>query len=294
MERSNERIPASTWPVGLWEGVASYLTPGADDTTVRWAHHTTGEGSELAFTYVHRGLLDGTVAFPHSTAWVRSVADAGEPFVFGFDPADLPPTCGARLDPGRGRLDHGSPDPSRARPGGGPCLLPDRSRAPLSPAPSVCAPNCAAGSDRRHQGMGGGAPFGHHREACPSTTSARPSTASTTRSSRSSPSVRSRSGAAAGFKADDAAVRAPDRRAALLARVRERATAEGADPDVVAATYHRHGRCLHRPGARESTGRAGTRPRPRSPAGTTVRRAASRWASSRSGAGRRPRSARDG
>jgi isochorismate pyruvate lyase len=43
--------------------------------------------------------------------------------------------------------------------------------------------------------------------------------------------------AAAAFKADDVAVRAPDRRAALMARVRERAEAEGADPDVVAATY---------------------------------------------------------
>jgi len=43
--------------------------------------------------------------------------------------------------------------------------------------------------------------------------------------------------AAATFKADDAAVRAPDRRAALLARVRDRAVEEGANPDVVAATY---------------------------------------------------------
>ncbi len=43
--------------------------------------------------------------------------------------------------------------------------------------------------------------------------------------------------AAAAFKADDAAVRAPGRRAALMARVRERAEAEGADPDVVTATY---------------------------------------------------------
>ena len=42
--------------------------------------------------------------------------------------------------------------------------------------------------------------------------------------------------AAATFKADDAAVRAPDRRAALLARVRDRATRRGA-PDVVAATF---------------------------------------------------------
>lgn len=43
--------------------------------------------------------------------------------------------------------------------------------------------------------------------------------------------------AAATFKADDAAVRAPDRRAALLARVRDRAVEEGASPDVVTATY---------------------------------------------------------
>jgi methyltransferase (TIGR00027 family) len=74
----------------LWEGVASYLTPEAVDATVRWAHDTTGTGSELAFTYVHRGLIDGTVPFPHAEAWARSVAEAGEPFVFGFDPAELP------------------------------------------------------------------------------------------------------------------------------------------------------------------------------------------------------------
>jgi isochorismate pyruvate lyase len=43
--------------------------------------------------------------------------------------------------------------------------------------------------------------------------------------------------AAAAFKADDAAVRAPDRRAALMARLRERSVEEGVDPEVVAATY---------------------------------------------------------
>jgi isochorismate pyruvate lyase len=43
--------------------------------------------------------------------------------------------------------------------------------------------------------------------------------------------------AAAAFKADDAAVRAPDRRAALMARLRQLAGQEGVHPDVVAATY---------------------------------------------------------
>ena len=80
----------------LWEGVASYLTPEAVDATVRWAHDAAGEPGELAFTYVHRGLIDGTVAFPHAEAWARSVADAGEPFVFGFDPAELPDYLGER------------------------------------------------------------------------------------------------------------------------------------------------------------------------------------------------------
>ena len=80
----------------LWEGVASYLGAAAVDATVRWARDATGHGSELAFTYVHLGLIDGTVSFPHSRSWTRSVAEAGEPFVFGFDPADLPAYLGAR------------------------------------------------------------------------------------------------------------------------------------------------------------------------------------------------------
>jgi methyltransferase (TIGR00027 family) len=74
----------------LWEGVASYLTPQAVDATVRWARRACGPGSHLVLTYVDRGLIDGTRQFPGAGAWVRSVARAGEPFVFGFEPADLP------------------------------------------------------------------------------------------------------------------------------------------------------------------------------------------------------------
>ena len=80
----------------LWEGVASYLTSEAVDATVRWAAEVSGAGSELALTYVHRGLIDGTVRFPHADPWVASVAAAGEPFVFGFDPAELPAYLGER------------------------------------------------------------------------------------------------------------------------------------------------------------------------------------------------------
>ena len=47
-------------------------------------------------TYVDRGLLDGSVRFPHAGAWVRSVERAGEPFVFGFDPRELGAYLSAR------------------------------------------------------------------------------------------------------------------------------------------------------------------------------------------------------
>jgi methyltransferase (TIGR00027 family) len=73
----------------LWEGVLAYLTPEAVDATMRWAGAIAGPGSELAFTYVHQGLLDGTGHFPHATAWTASVRTAGEPFVFGLDPHTL-------------------------------------------------------------------------------------------------------------------------------------------------------------------------------------------------------------
>ena len=73
----------------IWEGVVSYLTPQAVDTTVRWTSSIAGPNSQLVMTYVHRGLIDGTQQFRHADAWVRAVQQAGEPFVFGFEPADL-------------------------------------------------------------------------------------------------------------------------------------------------------------------------------------------------------------
>jgi methyltransferase (TIGR00027 family) len=73
----------------VWEGVLAYLTPEAVDATLRWAVAVCGSGSELAFTYVHRGLLDGSRQFPHAEPWAESVRAAGEPFVFGLDPETL-------------------------------------------------------------------------------------------------------------------------------------------------------------------------------------------------------------
>ena len=73
----------------IWEGVSNYLTAQAVDATLRWVAANSAEGSTLSFTYVHAGLLDGSVRFPGAEPWVQAVERAGEPFTFGVDPAGL-------------------------------------------------------------------------------------------------------------------------------------------------------------------------------------------------------------
>jgi methyltransferase (TIGR00027 family) len=73
----------------VWEGVVAYLAWASVAATLRWAADVCAVGSELVFTYVHRGLLDGSATFPDAGPWVRAVQEAGEPFVLGLDPATL-------------------------------------------------------------------------------------------------------------------------------------------------------------------------------------------------------------
>jgi methyltransferase (TIGR00027 family) len=73
----------------LWEGVVSYLTAPAVDRNFRMLARILPDGSLLIFTYVHRGALDGSVAFREARRWKSSVRSSGEPFIFGFDPAAL-------------------------------------------------------------------------------------------------------------------------------------------------------------------------------------------------------------
>jgi len=78
----------------IWEGVTTYLTEAAIDGTVRAVRAFSAEGSRFAFTYFDRGRLE------HPTVSMRVrrriVARAGEPFRFGWDPADLPAWMRAR------------------------------------------------------------------------------------------------------------------------------------------------------------------------------------------------------
>jgi methyltransferase (TIGR00027 family) len=72
------------------EGVISYLTAAAVDATFRYVASAGGTGSEIAFTYLHQGVIDGSHR-PMGSGQARArVMAAGEPWRFGFDPPELP------------------------------------------------------------------------------------------------------------------------------------------------------------------------------------------------------------
>jgi methyltransferase (TIGR00027 family) len=75
--------------VVVWEGVTNYLTAEAVDASLRCLVTLTGPGSRIIFTYVDRGLLDGTGGFTGAKTWLATVRAGGEPFTFGFDPGEL-------------------------------------------------------------------------------------------------------------------------------------------------------------------------------------------------------------
>ena len=69
--------------------MTNHLNASAVDHTVRAIESLIAPGSSLIFTYVHKGVLDGSMYFPEAERWLRNVRRAGEPWTFGFDPADV-------------------------------------------------------------------------------------------------------------------------------------------------------------------------------------------------------------
>ncbi len=78
----------------IWEGVTMYLTPEAIDASVRAVRAYSAVGSQLAVTYFTRDLIERPSAIRRMMSAV--VATAGEPFRFGWDPAELPAWMSAR------------------------------------------------------------------------------------------------------------------------------------------------------------------------------------------------------
>jgi methyltransferase (TIGR00027 family) len=82
--------------VFVWEGVTNYLTSEA----LRFIS-SCAAGTRIIFSYVHSGALDGSVYFDGAADIIRDVAQLGEPWTFGLDPAKVPEFLdrfGLRLD----------------------------------------------------------------------------------------------------------------------------------------------------------------------------------------------------
>jgi len=74
----------------LWEGVTHYLGETAVDATLRALAVVLAPGSRLLFTYLHGGLLDGSVEFDGAHVSKERVSGDGEPWIWGMDPARMP------------------------------------------------------------------------------------------------------------------------------------------------------------------------------------------------------------
>jgi len=74
--------------VVLWDGVTNYLQAESVDTVLRWVGGLL-HGSEIIFTYIDAGVLDGSARFEGAERVMQSLRRSGEPWTFGLRPAAL-------------------------------------------------------------------------------------------------------------------------------------------------------------------------------------------------------------
>ncbi|MGP8153119.1 MAG: class I SAM-dependent methyltransferase [Smithella sp.] len=74
----------------LWEGVMHYLSKEAVDTILKSIASLSAPGSKLLFTYIHSGLLDGSVNFGEMGRVPITLRKSGEEWTFGLYPEELP------------------------------------------------------------------------------------------------------------------------------------------------------------------------------------------------------------
>jgi len=73
----------------ICEGVTHYLSAAAVEALFDFVARSAAASSRMVFTYIHRGMLEGAVAFAGAANTLATVERAGEPYTFGFDPAEL-------------------------------------------------------------------------------------------------------------------------------------------------------------------------------------------------------------
>ncbi len=87
MRDAGHRMDARTF--FICEGVTHYLSAPATDVLFRYVGRAA-VGTRMVFTYIHRRILDGSANFTGAASTLATVQRVGEPYTFGFDPAELP------------------------------------------------------------------------------------------------------------------------------------------------------------------------------------------------------------
>jgi methyltransferase (TIGR00027 family) len=73
----------------IWEGVTNYLDAPAVDAAFDW-FAAAAPRSRVVFTYVHRRVLTDPASFAGGERLLHNLRRIGEPWTFGFDPAEVP------------------------------------------------------------------------------------------------------------------------------------------------------------------------------------------------------------
>jgi methyltransferase (TIGR00027 family) len=79
----------------IWEGVTQYITSEAVDATFQYLSRAAA-GSKIVFTYIDRGIIEGSVRPPGTEEIISETQRCGEPWIFGIDPSELPQYLAAR------------------------------------------------------------------------------------------------------------------------------------------------------------------------------------------------------
>jgi O-methyltransferase involved in polyketide biosynthesis len=92
--------------------VTQYITAEAVDATFRYVSRAAAAGSQIVFTYIHRGIINGSARSETDEIFVSATQRGGVPWIFGLDPAELAEYLAAR---GLALVDHAGTSEYRAR-----------------------------------------------------------------------------------------------------------------------------------------------------------------------------------
>jgi O-methyltransferase involved in polyketide biosynthesis len=76
--------------------VTQYITAEAVNDTLEFVSRAYGAGSEIVFTYIRQGIIDGSDRSKTDQRIVAFASRAGSPWIFGIDPAELERYLAAR------------------------------------------------------------------------------------------------------------------------------------------------------------------------------------------------------